>query len=426
MLVEQSQGMGHMTTNSTTARATADESDPPRMTGAKIFVTTVFVCLGLIFLASSAIFVHEFSSSALQPLLMMHSHLFVFFATLGLLALAAFRLPATVLTHFYWHRVKYGPLRYLLGLFAVIAATAYFSYGLLTQPDRSVWELSPPVHQATRSDPPNCGTPGVSNTPGIICRRASTLAAVEQLRSAATQRIGLSDFARICKPDPLMEVPDTFIKERYCFPALGKLSGSNCCDTQKRFSQVIDQQWTQPDNRSMSSNFDLIALPAKTFFIIVLLVIGVLLVIWRRTLDRAYPSLAPAIERSLFIGALAMLLWPAMDYAYLTAMQTLTGRWSGQPELRLSLVIAPWALLILMYFLARMSRKIERMGQLVGAAASIVAVLRYEQLNDWAVRFVGIGAPIWSVAVLAVTSLIGYAILKHGPTWASPSHHSNK
>jgi hypothetical protein len=415
-----------MTTKSATTKSSADESDPPRMTGARIFVTCIFVCLGLIFLASSAIFVHEFSNASLQPLMMMHSHLFVFFSTLGLLALAAFRLPATVLTHFYWNHLKYGPLRYLLGLIAVIAGTAYFSYGLLTQPERSIWELSPSIHLADRNDPPNCGTPGASGTQAVICRRANALAAVDQLRSAATQRIGLSDFARICKPDPLMEIPETFIKERYCFPALGKLAGANCCDTQKRFSQAIDSQWTKPDSRSMSSNFDLIALPAKTFFVIVLLVIGVLLVIWRRTLDHTYPSLAPAIERSLFIGAIAMLLWPAMDYAYLTAMQTLTGRWSDQPELRLSLVIAPWALLILMYFLARMSRKIERMGQLVGAAASIVAVLRYEQLNDWAVRIVGIGAPIWSVAVLAVASLIGYAILKNGPTWASPTHHTNK
>ncbi len=398
----------------------ASGNDAPRMTAANVFVTLVFIGLGAIFLASSAIFVHEFSGPNLQPLLMMHSHLYVFFATLGLLALAAFRLPAIILTHFYWTHVRKGALRYLAGLLVVLATTAYFAFGLLNQSDRAIWELSSRSLETLRSEPTPCGAPGQP------CRNANPLAAVETLRTAATSRLGLSDFARICKPDPLMEVPDTFVKERFCFPALGKLQGAACCEAQQRFSTRIATQWREPDNRSLSANFDIIALPAKAFFIIVLVVIGILLVFWRRRLEHVYPDIAPAMERSLLIGALAMLLWPAMDYAHLTALQTLYGRWSASPEVRLSLIIGPWALLILMYFLARMSRKIERMGQLAGAAASIIAVLRYEQLNDWAVRFVGIGAPIWSVAMLAVLALIGFAVLKLGPIWAQPSHHANK
>jgi hypothetical protein len=135
-------------------------------------------------------------------------------------------------------------------------------------------------------------------------------------------------------------------------------------------------------------------------------VIGALLVIWRKLLVKRYALIAPAIERTLLIGAIAMLPWPFMDYAYVQAMQTLSGRWTEAPQIRLSLVIAPWALLLLIFFLARMSRKIERMGQLVGAVVSLIALLRYEELSDGAVRLLGIGAPGWIIGALAVVSFI--------------------
>jgi hypothetical protein len=139
--------------------------------------------------------------------------------------------------------------------------------------------------------------------------------------------------------------------------------------------------------------------------VIVVVLIGALLVIWRKLIEQRYAAIAPAIERALLIGAVAMLPWPFMDYAHMQAMQTLSGRWTGSFQPRLSLVIAPWALLLLVFFLARMGRKIERLGQLAGAAASVIAVLRYEQLNDFAVRILGIGAPLWMIAVLVVVAL---------------------
>ena len=53
-----------------------------------------------------------------------------------------------------------------------------------------------------------------------------------------------------------------------------------------------------------------------------------------------------------------MLFWPAMDYGYQQTANVLFGRWgSAGPQLRLSLVIAPWALLLLFYFLTRLGKK---------------------------------------------------------------------
>ena len=73
------------------------------------------------------------------------------------------------------------------------------------------------------------------------------------------------------------------------------------------------------------------------------------------------------------------------------------------PQLRLSLVLVPWALLLLFYFLRRLGKQGELVGQISGVVFAGVAVLRYEQLNDWVVRLFGIGADQWVLAALIVT-----------------------
>ena len=190
---------------------------------------------------------------------------------------------------------------------------------------------------------------------------------ISSLRGAAEGRFGLTAFARVCRPDPFLEVPQDFTRERFCFATGSKLPGEPCCTAQARYSSHLEETWATPANRSRTDAFDVYSLPLKTFFVLVVVVIGVLLVIWRKLLEAKYALIAPAIERAMLIGAVSMLPWPFMDYAYVQAMQTLSGRWSVAPHFRLSLVIAPWALLLLIFFLGRMSRKIERLGQLAGA-----------------------------------------------------------
>ena len=370
--------------------------DYPAMSGAKIFVTLVFLVLGLSFIASTALLIHEFWDQDWLALILLHSHLFVFFPTLGILALVAFHLPATVFTHMYWTIIPYGKLRYIVGAVGLALATTYFSLSLLNSGPREVWEIAPRVLAQDRSEPANCGDGRT------VCRRVSLLQGVSSVREAAQARFGVSRFARVCRPDPLLEVPEDFTRERFCFATNSKLPGEACCLAQARFGSHLDELWAKPDNRSLSGNFDLIALPMKTFFVLVVIIIGFLLVIWRKLLEATYAPIAPAIERALLIGAVAMLPWPFMDYAYVQAMQTLSGRWTSAPQIRLSLVIAPWALLLLVFFLSRMGRKVERLGQLAGAAASLVAVLRYEQLNDAAVRTLGVGAPFWMIVILII------------------------
>ena len=53
----------------------------------------------------------------------------------------------------------------------------------------------------------------------------------------------------------------------------------------------------------------------------------------------------------------------------------------------------------------------ELVGQISGVVFAGVAVLRYEQLNDWVVRLFGIGADGWVLAVLVAIPAVGLAAL---------------
>jgi len=105
-----------------------------------------------------------------------------------------------------------------------------------------------------------------------------------------------------------------------------------------------------------------------------------------------------------------MLFWPLMDYGYQQSANVLFGRWAGT-QIRLSLVIAPWALLLLFYFLRHLGAYSAIVGQISGVVVAAVYVLRYESLNDWAVRLLGIGTNPWTMLALVGIALLGLALL---------------
>jgi hypothetical protein len=364
------------------------------MVGARIFVALCFVVLGASFVASTALLIHEFQAIDWLTMVVAHSHLFFFFPVLGVLALFAFYLPSVVFTHLYWNHLRYGKLRFLIGLVAVAAGSYGFAQ-YLDKPPRAIWEVSPAALVADK------GAPG----------RVPILDALKDLRKEAQSRVGLSNFARNCALDPLMEVPDEFLKERYCFPAKARLKGAECCQAQKRFEQSVSRLQADPSQRSLSATYDTVFLPLKVFFVLVVVAIGGLLAYWRDRIDQHYRELMPRLERGVMIGALAMLFWPAMDYAYQQTANVLFGRFNPGLQLRLSLVIAPWALLLLFYFLRRFGKQGEMVGQISGVVLAAVAVLRYEQLNDWGVRLLGAGADQWALAALTALAFGGLIAL---------------
>jgi hypothetical protein len=370
------------------------------MTGARVFVAVLFLILGASFVASTGFLVREFQDLDWAGVVVAHSHLFFFFAVFGILALAAFYLPAVVFTDLYWRHLPYGKLRFALGAIVVAALSLIFAKLLDTEP-RAIWEISPAALLADRGEPQGC-----SASTGA-CRRAPILMALADLRREGQSRLGLSKFARSCLVDRMLESPEEMEKERYCFAAGTKLKGAACCDAQRLFRNEITRLQSDPASRSLSATYDRIFLPLKVFFILIVVVIAALLAKWRDRLDQYYGELIPPIERGVIIGAFAMLFWPIMDYGYQQTANVLFGRFEGM-QLRYSLVIVPWAMLLLFYFLRRLGRQGEMIGQIAGVVTAAVAVLRYEDLNDWAVRILGIGTNMWIVGVLVALAIVGF------------------
>jgi hypothetical protein len=367
------------------------------MTGARTFVAVVFVLLGASFIASTALLIYEFRPVDWFAILATHSYLFFFFPVLGILALIAFYLPSVVFTHLYWHHLAYGKLRYLVGLVVVAAAAIGFAKYLDKSP-RSIWEATPAALSADKGDQAS--------------GRAPILEAMADVREKSQTRIGLSSFARPCSPDPLLELPEEMSKERYCFPAKARLNGTACCAVQAKFTEAVGQLQENPGTRSLSSQLDgWLFLPVKVFFVLIVVAIGLLLAVWRDRIDKHYRELVPQIERGVIIGGFAMLFWPAMDYGYQQTANVLFGRAGAGPQFRLSLVIAPWALLLLFYFLRRLGKQGEMIGQISGVIVAAVAVLRYEQLNDWVGRLFGSGMDARMMTVQAVLAVLGLIAL---------------
>jgi len=382
------------------------------MTGARIFVAVAFVILGASFLASTGLLIDEFQELDWQAMVLAHSHLFLFFPLFGVLCLVAFYLPSVVFTHLYWHHLPYGKLRFAIGLVVVAGLSVGVTNWLDAKP-RAIWEVAPAALRADRGEPAGCGAE--------TCRRAAVLTALGNLRKIGQERLGLSKFARSCAVDDLLEPPEEMDKVRYCFAADAHLKGAACCAAQQRLADMVTRLEENPATQSLSARYDLqVFLPLKIFFVLVVIAIGFLLALWHRRIHLHYRELIPRIERGIIIGALAMLLWLAMDYGYQQTTNVLFGRWGPGPQLRLSLVVAPWVLLLLFYFLTRLGKQGEMIGQISGVIVASVAILRYQDLNDWADKLVGVGTGDWAVIVLFAIALLGFLALLVPRHWDPP------
>ncbi|HEX5957218.1 MAG TPA: hypothetical protein VFY92_00995 [Hyphomicrobiaceae bacterium] len=367
------------------------------MLGARIFVAIAFVVLGASFVASTALLIYEFRHLDWLTVVVTHSHLFLFYPVFGLLALVAFYLPSVVLTHLYWNHVPYGRLRFI-GSFLALAVVSYGLAWTLDREPRAIYEVAPRALLADKGD--------------AATGRLPILTALEDLRDTAQTRFGIASFGRSCVKDPMLEPREEMLKERHCFPAGKKLAGDACCAVQAALAKAVSRLEHSPATRSLTAFYDeTVFLPLKTFFILVVVVIAVLLALWRDRIDDHYRAKVARLERGVLIGAFAMLFWLGMDYGYQQSANVLFGRNVEGPQLRLSLVLVPWAILLLFYFLRRLGERGELVGQISGVVVAGVAVLRYDQLNDWVVRLFGIGADGWVLAGLFAIVLVGLIAL---------------
>jgi len=398
--------------------------------GAHLFVAVIYAGLAASFIASTATLIAEFKDQDWLSLALVHSHLFVFFPTFGIVVLAAFYRPSVIFTHLYWSPnagVRLGWLRFIVGFIAVLGASWWVAQQIGGANLRGIWEVQPTALAADKGNPVQC-TAADGNT--SQCFRVPIPVALEDLRKQGRQRVGFAEFARNCSPDPLLELPPEYRAKRYCFPAGTHLDTRQCCDVQANLAATVKALQDDPRLRSRSAELDRFFLPLKVFFIAVMVLIAALLAFWRKRIDILYPEYVPAIERGIIIGGLSMLTWPLMDYAYLQTSMALFGRLHGGLHFRWSLVIVPWAILLPFFFLRRLDKNRELVAQGASVVASAVAILRYPQINDWAVRILGAGAEPWVFGLFATISLVAFIwlfwrierppALGRGPSPSSP------
>ena len=386
---------------------------------AHAFVGLVFTLLGASFFASTGLLIYEFRHSHWDLLLFSHSHLFFFFPVFGIMVLAAFYIPSVVFTDFYWRRgnVPLGRTRFMFGTLVVLVVAAGLTLHLANQQPRGIWEISPMALAADQAAPPvvvdDCRTES-----GGPCVRQPLLMALRDLRERGLQRQTITEFARSCSSDPMMEAPETDKAMRWCFPAGARMSAKDCCTVQRQFAGDVAAKFHDEKARSLISRVEEVATFFKVFFVIVLVVIGILLVVWQDQIARKYENRLPAIERGVIVGAIGMLFWLLMDYGFQQTSDVLVGRAKPGFPFRLSLIVAPWTAVLILYFVKRMGNTMFNAAQLSTILGSAVAVLRYEQISNASVRMLGSGAETGIFVALIVLAVFGIGLV-YGP-WMLP------
>jgi hypothetical protein len=408
------------------------------MAGTRIFVIFVFSVIGIAFLSMPAVLLFEFGgANPFDPraewleIATLYSHHFLFFSVLGIFTLAAFYIPACVFVDMYWRVVRFGRARFLIGAL-VLAGLSFQVAGWLQDGTPAYWQLTPAALQQDRGSPEICGPYQSSASvictncnvtlkqPQTVCRsRQPLLKSLRDLREVSQNSIGLAPFARACSQSPLIEPPSSQTAQRYCFVS-GKLTDADtCCAAQRDFNAVLRELYATQANRSMLDAVHRITLPVFVFFMLILLAIGGLLVMRRTTVDTFYSDWVVRLERGVILGALAMIIWPLANHAFVASSAVLYGTETRSTYVSLapffSALFGLWALMILFYFYRKAERDAEGAGKAFGIIASVLTVLNYSEIVNYAERYIGAGAGWEALLVLLALLLLavsGSSVLK--------------
>lgn len=400
------------------------------MAGTRIFVIFVFSVIGIAFLSMPAVLIFEFGgANPIEPradwlaIATLYSHHFLFFPVLGIFTLAAFYIPACVFVDMYWRVVRFGRARFLIGAL-VLAGLSFQVAGWLQDGAPAFWQLTPAALRQDRGSPEVCGPYQIPASPvctscsvapkqpQTVCRsRQPLLKSLRDLREVSQNSVGLAPFARACSQSPLIEPPPSQNAQRYCFVS-GNLTGAEtCCAAQGDFNAVLRELYATVANRSMLDAAHRLTLPVFVFFMLILLAIGGLLVARRTAVDTFYSDWVIRLERGVILGALAMIVWPLANHAFVASSAVLYGTETRSTYVALapffSALFGLWALMILFYFYRKAERDAEGAGKALGVIASVLTVLNYSEIVSYAERFIGAGAG-WE-ALLVLLALLALA-----------------
>ena len=383
--------------------------------GARAFVFIVYFLLGLSFISVTALLFWEFGLEKALVFATFDSHLFLFFPTLGLVALAAFYLPSCAFVDMYWRHVTFGPLRFLIGLGIIGAAATYIALGLSANPHRSVWDIKPATLASDKSEPAGCGEAGRP------CERIALLDGVTNLAEVSRKRIGVREFYRSCQSEPLIEPGIETEPKRFCFASTPltdapRLStDAECCRAQQRYQAAIDRLYVDPFQQSITGRIHTLLLPTKVFFLFILLAISVMLTLRHAGVKRHYPDQIGRIEICVLLGAVAMIFFPLMSQAYVQSADALFGvqQKGGFRSIVnfMSVLFGAWAMLLLLFSFRQHDQDLELAAKLAGVAASTIAVVKYDLLVSIIVRYLGSGADKFSVGMLIALAVIAILVL---------------
>ncbi len=385
---------------------------------ARLFVGVVFTVLGLSFIATTGALYYEFGH--LEPegrwreIATFYSHLFIFFPTFGIVALAAFFIPASAFTDMYWRHVPFGPVRFLLGFLVLVILSVHLSDQMGKGELRSLFEIKPGVLLADRGQPAGCVTEAQT------CLRAPVMTALDDVSARSSERLGMARFVRDCTPDPLVEPPPEQTAKRYCFVTQSMTDAATCCRAQASFGRAISLMHLEPENRSLTLEVHRALLPFKIFFLLVILTIALLLIFWRHSLPRHYPKRIEKIQRGILVGALVMFVLPLMNMAFLQSSGLLYGtsldsnyRAASPYLVGITLV---WALMILFFFFhetEKNKRDLEQFARIGGLVGSGVFALKYDLIVDYFTRYLGSGmgpASFIGIGLFCIAALLAIVL----------------
>lgn len=385
------------------------------LAGSRVFVLVLFTILGLSFIAETAVLISEFADAGWFMFLTHDSHLFLFFPTFGIVALAAFSTPAAAFVDMYWRHVALGRLRFTIGFLALAALSWFLAVSLSESPLKAMWHVAPGVLLADKSEPQGCGGPEMP------CERLALLEAAANVSTVSHARMGLAVFERECPFAPLLEAEPATERKRFCFastPLTDKphLSGdAECCKAQERLQKSIIDLHEPEAQRSLTGKVHDAVLPLKVFFLLMLFVMSILLAVRHDGVTRHYPEHIARIELGVLVGAIAMVFFPLMSQAFAETANVLYGvnqRAGFKPIVPyMSFAFGAWALLLLLFFYHRHNQQMEVASKLAGVAASAIAVVKYDLLVALVVRFLGSGADAASIAVLILLALVSVMVL---------------
>lgn len=360
----------------------------------RIGVTLLFLVLYVSFLLETGALLMEFRGTGLGVrLASLDSQNFVFFPIAGLLALVAFWKPAVFLID----GLARGQLMFgrpvLAGgtIICVLAAWA-LAAAFSSSPARSIFEVSPSALMQDEGMPASGNSPALVPVPEVLAR----------MKILSASEGGLSSFRAACDPEWLRYSTEAH-EQKLCFPAGGSVTVAECCQAKAAFRAHVNRMaQASPSNLAGIHN---LVLPVKCFFLLLLLFIGILLVQYRKGLERLHGEMS-GVSFGLAVGGAVMLIWPLLNASYLETIALLTGGTSSSAYSVTAPLIAlgfgAWTLLLVFFHLRAYPSQIEYAAKVGGFIAAAIGVFRYDEITTYLSRTLGVGGSVVAIIVFAV------------------------